>query len=586
MTDQFSSSRRGRLRRKRTPKAPPIVNEPASSPGRRRWRAGIVFALLALLALGAVALACLQTGGGGVPSNAVSITVSANTGLTPWLKSAVGDFNASSAKTTGGKPVYVTLQSVEAGQAVSDIVGGGPLPALWIPDEPVWVNVLADKGNSSFQSSCVSVAQSPLVIAMWRPLAESLGWPGRPLGWLDVGSLAADPTAWAYYSGGQFGPELRLGHTHPGLSATGADTLLAVVQAAQSKTEAVSVEEVQLPIVTASVSAFEGAVSWFSKSTDSLGATMQERGISYLGAAVMYESTVAHYGGGDPGLVPIYPFEGTFVATHPACVNQSADSTAQEAAGLFRDYLLSEAAQKSALASGLRPVNSAVPLGSPLDDAHGVDTAQPAAIFNPPGVETLYAVQDIWRAARRNINLVMLIDASGSMEGDKIRSVQAAAVQFVRQMGDEDYITLIAFSSSPVVVIDHEQIGTSRDRVIRAIEGLYAGGNTTLYDAIGDGAAAIANTTSSQTTNAMVVLSDGLDTASQRYQFDQGLFDLAAANNTTVFTIAYGADADQGLLTKLALQANGNFYLGDEASIIAIYDEMSAAFGGSVGVGR
>lgn len=61
---------------------------------------------------------------------------------------------------------------------------------------------------------------------------------------------------------------------------------------------------------------------------------------------------------------------------------------------------------------------------------------------------------------------------------------------------------------------------------------------------------------------------------------------MAAANDTTVFTIAYGSDADRKLLTTLALEAHGNFYLGDEASIIAIYQEMSAAFGGSVGVGR
>ena len=53
------------------------------------------------------------------------------------------------------------------------------------------------------------------------------------LGWLDIGSLAADPSAWAYYSGGQFqGDVLRLGHTHPGLSGSGASTLLAIVQAA------------------------------------------------------------------------------------------------------------------------------------------------------------------------------------------------------------------------------------------------------------------------------------------------------------------------------------------------------------------
>ncbi|NIO70708.1 MAG: solute-binding protein, partial [Anaerolineae bacterium] len=321
--------------------------------------------LLLITILGLTTMACGLSTSTGPPRNAVLIEVAANTSLTPWLRSAIDDFNEAKIETAAGKPVFVNLNPVEAGQAVTDMTTGAYLPALWIPDSEVWVNVLAERGQTSFQGNCVSVAESPLVIAMWQPIAESLGWPGRSLGWLDIGGLAADPSAWAYYSGGQFGPTLRMGHTHPGLSGTGTSTLLAVVQAAQSKSDAVTVEEIQQPIVQASVSAFEGTVSWFSTSTDQLGQTMRERGIGYLGAAVMYESTVVNYGGGDPGIVPIYPFEGTFVATHPACVNGSANAETQEAAALFRDYLLGQEAQQLAVANGLRPVNDSVIVGAP-----------------------------------------------------------------------------------------------------------------------------------------------------------------------------------------------------------------------------
>ncbi len=82
------------------------------------------------------------------------------------------------------------------------------------------------------------------------------------------------------------------------------------------------------------------------------------------------------------------------------------------------------------------------------------------------------------------------------------------------------------------------------------------------------------------------MLSDGQDTYSFRYFFNQSLIDLAASNDTTVFVIAYGNDADEDILSQIAFGAQGNFYRGDEASIVAIYDEMSAAFGGAVGVGR
>jgi Ca-activated chloride channel family protein len=418
---------------------------------------------------------------------------------------------------------------------------------------------------------------------MWRPVAESLGWPGLPLGWLDVGSLAADPSAWDYYSGGEFGDNLRLGHTHPGLSGSGANTLLAIVQAAESKTEAVTSEDIGQPIVQASVSAFEAAVSWFSTDTAILGQTMSERGIQYLGAAVMYESTVVTYGNGE--IVPIYPFEGTFVAGHPACINDASSAETKEAAGLFRDYLIGEDAQQLAVNNGLRPVNNNVTIGPPLDAAHGVEIDQPVAVFNPPSVETIYAVQELWQAARKDVNLVMLLDVSGSMRGSKIDSMLEAAEQFVSQMGDDDYITIIAFSDSLTTIANHEQVGPAREQIVAAIRGLNALGDTALYDAIGEGANLLNTTSSSQTTNALVILTDGQDTFSYRFTQQQAI-DIAGQNNTTVFTIAYGSDADENVLSRIALGANGNFYLGDEASIAEIYQEMSAAFGGSVGVGR
>jgi len=546
---------------------------------RLQKQKGVLFLLAGLLLAG---LAC-GLGGDGPPRNAAIVNVTANTSLGPWLETAVSQFNDSNTETAAGDPVYVQLTLAESGQAITDIIGGGLVPDLWLPEDQVWANVLADQGNGSFQSDCQSVATSPLVIAMWRDVAESLGWPGLPLGWLDIGSLAADPSAWSYYSGGVFGDSLRLGHTHPGLSGSGASTLLAIVQAAESKSEAVSTEDIQQPIVQASVSAFEAAVSWFSTDTDLLGQTMSERGVQYLGAAVMYESTVVTYSNGD--IVPIYPFEGTFVASHPACINDDADAETKEAAGLFRSYLLDVDAQQLAVNNGLRPVNNAVTIGAPLDDAHGVDLDQPQVVFNSPSVETIYSVQELWQSARKDVNLVMLIDVSGSMRGSKIENVLVAAEQFVNQMGDDDYITIIAFSDTLTTIADHEQVGSARESVVAAIRGLQALGDTALYDAIGEGANLISTTTSSSTTNALVVLTDGQDTYSYRFTQEQAI-EVAGENNTTVFTIAYGSDADENVLNQIAIGANGNFYLGDEASISEIYQEMSAAFGGSVGVGR
>jgi Ca-activated chloride channel family protein len=298
----------------------------------------------------------------------------------------------------------------------------------------------------------------------------------------------------------------------------------------------------------------------------------------------MYENIAVT--NGDGKIVPIYPLEGTFVATHPACINGDVDSEKREAVNIFRDFLVDEESQSLAVAHGLRPVNNNVAIGSPLDKAHGVDLNEPQVVFRSPSVDSVYAVQELWQSARKDVNLVMLLDVSGSMAGNKIENMREAAVQFVNQMGDDDTITIIAFSDELLLLADREQVGNARSPITAAIEDLDSGGDTALYDAIGAGAEIIAATSAPDTTNAMVVLSDGQDTFSFRYFFGQELIDLAAANDTTVFSIAYGDDADADILSSLAYGANGNFFLGDEASIVSIYDEMSAAFGGTVGVGR
>jgi Ca-activated chloride channel family protein len=543
--------------------------------------------MLSLLAAMSLLLAACNTSTGGVPRNAAVVNVVANTNLTAWLQGAVDQFNKAGVKTASGKQAYAQVSFVEAGQAAATMAGGQNLPTLWIPDDESWAGVLASKGQTSFQANCQSVAQSPLVIAMWRPIAEALGWPGRSLGWLDIGSLAADPSSWSYYTGNKYGPTLRVGHAHPGLSGSGIETLLAVVHAARSKATAVTVDDVKDPIVQASVAAFEGTVATFSQSTDKLGQTLKDRGIGYLDAAVVYESTVVTYGGGgSDGLVAIYPFEGTFMATNPACINGSADADAQDAARLFRDFLLKPESQQAALANGLRPVNSAVSIGAPLDAAHGVDPAQPKIIFNPPSADTVFAANQLWLSARKAVNLVMLLDTSGSMRGSKIDSVRDAAVQFVKQLGNDDYLTLITFASNTNVLIEHRKVSEVRDEAVQSIQAINANGNTALYDTIGQAAQIIQRTNSSQTSNAMVVLTDGQDTSSDKFSFGDPLISAAAANNTIVFTIAYGADADKDVLTQLASKAQGNFYLGNEANIADIYQEMSAAFGGSVGIGR
>jgi Ca-activated chloride channel homolog len=540
--------------------------------------------LLCLLVLALMSMSCSLLGENGPPRNALVFRVAAAPALERWLSEAAESFNREKIKTEAGQVLYVEVDLIEAGDFVAD-AANVTVYALWIPDQAVWVDVMAQDGYQGYAENCLSLVESPLVIAMWQPLAEALGWPGKDLGWLDLGSLAADPSAWTYYSGGQFGENFRMGHAHPGLSASGTATLLAVVQAAQSKSEAVTAEEISAPIVQASVSAFEGSVASFTKTASELITLMAERGQQYLNASITYENLITTYEGDIP-LVPIYPFEGTFVADFPACVNGEMSADKIAAAEAFRGHLLLEETQQQAWENGLRPLDMAI-----IEDAAAqplIDLQQPSVVFESPSVDAVFAVQDLWKSARKAVNLAMVIDTSGSMEGRKLINVKSAASDLISVMGDEDYVTILIYDqlSKVEIPVEHAKVGENRQALINLINNLTAWSGTPLYDSIAVAAESLARTQSASTANAMVVLTDGLDTESFNYRFNETLINLAMANDTTVYTIAYGNDADENLLEELALQANGNFYQADEANIAEIYGEMSILFGGNLGIGR
>ena len=525
--------------------------------------------VLALAVLATTACSSDKTTDPGIPRNALMVNVVANTSLTAWLTEATTTFNAAARKTSANKSVFVKIQFAEVGQTIADHAKESGFADMWIPDNEAWITLMSERGSTSFGTDCVSVARSPLIVAMWRPLAESLGWPTRKLGWLDISSLTSDEAAWHYYSGGQYGRTLRFAHAHPGLSGSGASTLLAVMQAAKQSPVPLTTEEIKSPIVQASLNAFEGGVAVFGASPNQLAQTMRQRGIQYLGAAAMYENNVLDVSAGNPEIVPIYPFEGTFFATHPACINTTISVDQREASKLFRDFLLEVETLRLAEKHALRPATGTAKLDPPLD------TRQPAISFSAPAASAIQTVQSSWKTARKPMHLVLVMDTSGSMKGGKIDGLKRAAKQFVTQMNDNDYLTLLPFNAYPIpAVTTFGRVADTRTQALDEIDALQATGGTALYDAISAAAKGIAAVTSKQRSNLIVVLSDGLD-ANSTLHFGPTLISKVTDNDTSLYTIAYGADADDSTLTALSTQSNGAFYKGGEADIAAIYQGAS-----------
>jgi Ca-activated chloride channel family protein len=107
------------------------------------------------------------------------------------------------------------------------------------------------------------------------------------------------------------------------------------------------------------------------------------------------------------------------------------------------------------------------------------------------------------------VSLGIVLDTSGSMTADKMAAARGAIVRFVDLLGPDDEMFLYRFANVPELAQ-----GWTKDRgaLRRALEDLYPGGGTAMYDAVAD-AIPLAQSGRNRK-KAIVVISDGNDTSS------------------------------------------------------------------------
>ncbi|MFI5179507.1 MAG: VWA domain-containing protein [Vicinamibacterales bacterium] len=189
----------------------------------------------------------------------------------------------------------------------------------------------------------------------------------------------------------------------------------------------------------------------------------------------------------------------------------------------------------------------------------------------------------LFSGERQPVALSVLLDSSTSME-PKLAIAQEAAIGFARRLGERDLAEVIDFDN-------HESILQGFTHDIPALEAAIrktaAGGSTSLYDAmyiaLRDLARAPAATTGDLRRQAIIVLSDGEDTASLKTYDD--VLDEAKRAEALIYTIALRAKEDgprkgfsQGdfVMRTLAQETGGwVFFVEDLAQLGSVYQRVA-----------
>ena len=165
------------------------------------------------------------------------------------------------------------------------------------------------------------------------------------------------------------------------------------------------------------------------------------------------------------------------------------------------------------------------------------------------------------RVPTSSLEILLVVDTSGSMVGAPIEAARAAANEFLAVLPPDVRVGIVAFGSQPSLVAAPT---TDRALLASGIGRLAAGGETALYDAV-----AFADTQFSAAAGdrAIVLLSDGGDTASTT-TLDQAA---AAGVRTNVIELVT-AESDSAVLGRLAAAGGGSVSsVSDPAALAGLY---------------
>ena len=190
------------------------------------------------------------------------------------------------------------------------------------------------------------------------------------------------------------------------------------------------------------------------------------------------------------------------------------------------------------------------------------------------GISTTDTEQDAVEYTSGNVDVMLIIDRSGSMRGE-IGDARNAAKLFIDYMRDSDKAGVVSFSSSPRYDYHLTTLTDAIKSSIKStISGIYAGGMTAMGDGLRYGYNDLVSRGDSAHPWAMVLLSDGYHNWGSEHP-NSVLPDIRNAN-IKVFTIGLGPYVDANLLRNIAENSGAGggkyYYAASSSDLKEIYD--------------
>ncbi|MDX1994582.1 MAG: extracellular solute-binding protein [bacterium] len=600
-------------------------------------RTGRMFTHWLLLALLLMLAACRGEGSSGsqpinadIPANAVQISIVYAPESEQYMPEIIRRFNDSyrqgnnpisgQALASGERPIYVTGNPPEGSLSsggltnaiVSAIVNPNAAnalrPTMFAPSVSHWLSLAnLQSGRQLFDlAEAQASALSPVVIAIWESRLQAIQQTiGREdIGWQDLLAVLESPNGWEDYgiAGGR--RAVYYGHANPVNSSTALSMLIMEYYACARQngfdTPRLEMEQVRDQAVQDCVREIERLVRHYAARTEDFLPYIAQ-GPDYLDFLAVEEGDIICLNtGGQQGeevcnqpqerLVAIYPSDGTFIHEHPIGIVNADWVTPEQrdASRVFIDFVLQPPQQELIMSYGFRPANPSVPLGYPFVAENGVDPDGLQTIIDIPDVQVLTTLQDNWSLVRKQADIWLVMDVSGSMEEDnRLGQAQEAALAFLDQMEPTNRIGLILFSDDVEIRVPMGNFETNQQQMRSHIQSLRAGGGTELYGAMLRALEEVNSLEDGDRIRSIVLLSDGEHTGDPNVTVGDVVEGIEASresvNPVIVIPVAYGSDVQASTeamraLNSIARSSATRVIFGDPSNIDDVLDIISSYF--------
>ncbi len=407
---------------------------------------------------------------GGLPNDDQTLRVLAGSevkDMVPILESAASEL--------GVKVVFDYIGTLEGTELVASGGAEGLYDATWFPNNR-YLSLLP--GASSAISSSVKIMTSPVVLGLQPSIAARLGWDTTPPTWGDLATAAGDG-------------EFTYGMTNPAASNSGFSALVAVATALSGTGSALTDADI-ISVTPELTRFFEG-----QRLTAGSSGFLADKFIAdptLVDGIVNYESVLKGLDTGGEPLTIITPSDGVVTSDYPLTLLKSADASKRPLFDSLTEWLTTPDVQKRIVAeTNRRPGVPGIDTGNTFPDTILFETPFPNTLDVANTLISTYL-----ETVRSPAQTIFVLDTSGSMEGERIASLQQALKNLAgadestgggfAAFRSRERVTLIPFNDGPeaprIIEIPDTDKTAALEQIRAEADSLFADGGTAIYDSL------------------------------------------------------------------------------------------------------